>query len=659
MRFYNQIDGVSSESTAIDVINSSVSPVPTTPATLSAMSTMSSRGPVQIRNMTILNRETVNSIISQQSATNATLSKAQQLAQGIVPGIAGATLQQLTRPGLQIKPGSAEFIQQKMNMGMKFEKAMSPALITGNLGVRTVNDVVRNTNAQITAVATGLKDSANNLINKGIISGLEPATQIGGIIAAAGAFGNQTIGAILKDPKNVVNILSTRGTELVGKLSSGITSGITNLTSTITGGLDKLKSVGNMISSGNFASGIADKFSSGLSGVAAGLSGAVAGAVGKFVGGLFGKSANVSIGQLVNQLKSTAQQAFARAESSFGTLKPGVPNYLGQNSVTTSEETETQKSVQKLNIAELELQQASDLLLQARIDSDTIGDSASQAKLAEADRKYAQAKQKLAQTTSEIISPSPKKKGGIFGGLKGAIDSATSTLKGGISSIPGGIGAFANEVIGKGTNVFTTAYKTAITVTTAYATGGLSLLQNTKIGESFAKLTNPEKLAGSLLENTKSALNNIGNSVQGKASREIAKLGGTLGSIGGSSGMIKTPTFAQDTDKLKSTLTAKTGQLIENEIYPLPPSISGDVVVERSPNDQIIAQRSAIQQINVIEAEVIKQNLIVEKLYAESIASPEDAGKLKKVNDARSKMLALEKQLAQAQNVYDAIVRTG
>ena len=658
MRFYNQIDAVGTGSTAIDIINATVSPVPMTPATLSAISTMSQQGPVQIRNMTILNRETVNSIISQQSATNATLSEAQKLAKGIVPGTAGATLQQLTRPGLQIKPGSAEFIQQKMNMGMKFEKAMSPALITGNLGVRTVNDVVRNTNSQVTAVAAGLKDSANSLINKGIISGLEPSTQIGGIIAAASVFGNQTIGAILKDPKNVVNILSNRGTEIVGNISSGITSGITNLTSTITGGIDKLKDIGNMISSGNFASGIADKFSSGLSGVAAGLSGAVAGAVGKFVGGLFGKSSNISIAQLFNQLKSTAQQAFISAENSLiGKLKPDQPNYLGNN-VMINEETELQKAMNRLEAAKLDLEEAQreslKLLTSAndpnlteaeknlRLTGAAFNTGASESLVRLWQRDVDLAKARVELETRNVISSTTPKKRSLFGSIKDTVSNITGQSS--IPGVPGGLGAFAN--IGQ-----FGLFKTAIT---AYTTGGLSLLA----AKETKDLLNPTKLGGELLANTKTAFSNLEQKIPG-ASAFNAKLGGLLGSVKKTSGVM-TPTYATNTDeKLNSQMASKTAALIESSIVPSPFSLGEDTIDNEKPNAVIAKQQATINQIAGLEAEKDKQELIVAKLYAESVNNPQDAGKTKSLASAREKLKSIDNQIATAQTAYYASIKLG
>lgn len=645
-------------STTVELINASVSPVPLTPASISAMSTMYQQNPITIRNRVLFDNNVVNSIVSQQSATNATLTDVEKRARGILPGIAGATLQQVSRPGLQIKPGSDAFIQSKLNMGMKFDKAIGKNLLTGNMGARSVPDLLRNTQTQVAAVRAGLTVGATSLIKNGTITGLEPAAKIGGLVAAVGALGNKAIADLIKNPKNVVNILKGRGTELVGSITgqiAGIGKNLSQSINQITGNINNIK---NMISSGNFASGIAEQFKSGVSGIVGGLAGALGGVIGKFAGRLFGKSENYSLSQLFDKLKVSSRAAYVKAKDSLGELKVGQNYTSGAESPVDA--SDSQRNMLKYLVAEMKRDVALDNLNDLKRELGNASDPESISKLRIAQNAYDSAVKEMQTVSSNIISPpATKSKGGIFGRIKGAISDVTDGGKG-IFAIPGKVGAFANQVYTRGMDAYSTVLKASATLSAAYSTGGLSLLANNPLSNKLAKgvsdLANPTKLTGNLVKKTQDALVNTVGGKLGDASAQMAKLGTTLGSFGGSSGMIKTPSYAEGTDPVIVQATSKISECMGSDLVPLPIVCTGGPgTPSRTPNSS--DSRLARARVSDLQAQYDIQELRVEKLYAETLQSPEDAGKIKQYEDSRKKLYALQDQINFAQTVYYDTIR--
>jgi hypothetical protein len=369
----------------VQAANDSARETPRITTTPEAAQTVPAQPAVKAGSDTLMNASTVQAAVSQQAATNTTLSAAEKIAQGVVPGPAGLTLKQIE--GTVTKPGTADFIADKIKVGVPLAEAMGKTLMTGAEGAKTAQQLVSNPMAQIKTVAGSLQESATGLIARGILTGKEMASKATGVVMAAASFGLTTVANVLKSPANAV-------------------------LGAVTGGIQKVKAIGDMIAGGNAVAGMADKLMSGMKGVAA-LTG-VAG--------------------LASKLQDVAKQAFKMVESSFGKLKAGLPNPLG-GLKQARELSEAEKTVSKLNAAADEVSQAQFNLREMKRLARSSGDQDSNVEVQKAESALAQAKQKVAQLSSQITS-----------GASNAETVAKSVESTGINSLPGGIGAFAAQI---------------------------------------------------------------------------------------------------------------------------------------------------------------------------------------------------------------------
>lgn len=613
------------QSIALDYINSSVSSVPQTPISLSAASTLTGRQPIILQNSTIFDSASVNTLITQQSATNASLDDSEKMKQGVLPGKVGITLQQATRPGNQLKPGSAEFIQKKLNMGMKYEAAISNSMVTGNNGVRTVKDVFTNTNAQIQTARAGLNSAVTTLKNSGIISGLESSTTLGGVALAVSTFGN----SIVSNLNNAKTILTS---------ANGVTTIKDSILSISNPTIENIKNIGanvqtisNMISSGNFATSIADNFKNGLSGISSGLLTIGSGAVGKLVGGLFGKSSNVTIQQLISQARSNAEQAFLAAKESIGTLKANEPNYLGQSGIVQHELTDAEKKMHAIGALYAESTALSQTIIRLRLEVYKNPTAENLEALRVAESMAAKNTKKFQQFAKNILPDSASSNSNntdlaalAFGSLGSTFNSNRSF----VDDLRDSAKSLQND-----------------------------LTQNSELGKlntHLQKINDPQQLTGKLLKNLDGAVSKI---TAGPAAI-MTKIRGVLGSIGGSSGLVKKPSYATNTDANKNKIAAKTGQLINNPICPLPPSLSEKTEIDRKPNEQIALQSAELRQISRLQSQIRILELEEERLYAQSVSNPDSLDITTALISLRNKIFEIQRQIAVAEAAYAAVIRS-
>lgn len=650
-------------STALQTLNGVVSPTPLVPATPAALSTLTSVGGVNLRGTDILDSVTMNALISQQSATNRTLDAISQRALGIVPGNVGATVTQLCNPGSMLKPGLEEFVQGKLNMGLPFQQCVGNNLLSG-VGANTVNGLINNTGAQVAAVTNSITSSVNGLINRGIITGSEPATQISGIALGASNFGIDNVtSAISNLGSNISSQITNIGSNLSGAISnigSNLSGAVSNIGSNLSGALgnittnisDKLGGLSNMISSGNFASGIADKFTSGIAdSVSGALTGAISGAVGALAGKLFGGGkSSVTVDQLQKQLLPAARKAHIEAEAALvGKMKPFEANYLS-DVVPKQEISEAERIATKIKSAELDLDAADSDAIAARIAYNENPTPENRAALTLAENALARAKQQVATVASDILSPKPKKSGGFFGGLKNPLSGITDAITGVTDNI--------RNTVQQGVNIYNNVTKAATLISTAYATGGLSLLANSKLAQSIGSLTNPTKLAGDLVGKFNSSIGGLADGagkLGGLITGAESKIKSLLGGLGGTKG-IQPAKFATNTDKNSAVIASNTGQLLGSPLVPPPPTVTGEVSTDMTPNDYVRAQAAAIQTLENLEAQREVAELKIERLY-EQLGSTSNSAILSQIQSARNTLAGIDAQIARAQQIYENTIR--
>lgn len=375
--------------------NDSAPAAPSAVATAEATSTVPGTSNVSVSGNKLLGAQDVKAVVAQQSAIASTLDAAAKVEKGIIPGAAGATLSQISDAGL-LKPGAGQFIQDKMAAGKSFTEAAGSTLMSGIEGAKTAQNLVANTEAQVKAVTSSLTTAASSLVSAGLLSGKEEGTQVAGVVMAASALGS----------KAVTSLLSGSANPLAGANAQ----------------LDKLSDMKNMISGGNLAAGVSDKLLSGAKGLATSLSDKV--------------PAPLGIAGITAKLQSIGKQAFDQVESSFGTLKAGVPNPLG-GLPAAKELSEVETKIAQMESATEEIFDAEKNLREARKLAREQGPQAAAEQLKAAEDMVAKAKQKTAKLSSDVLS-----------GAENAAKKATSIIPSGLSTLAGGLGAFSAQVSG-------------------------------------------------------------------------------------------------------------------------------------------------------------------------------------------------------------------
>lgn len=620
IKLANSLEGI--EDPALLTLSTRIPSVPLRPASVSAFSTLSSSNGIKLRGTEILDATTVNALISQQSATNTTLDDASKQIQGVLSGQVGLTLTQCETPGGVLKPGAAAFAQElSAKYGKSVTDCVNDKLLTGNFGVRTVQDLTNNVTAQLETAKLSFQNSANSLINTGIIS--ESVNKVGaGLILGAATYGTETVKQIMSGTglSNLGSLnIGQIGSSITGSLTSAVTNigsslttAVSNIGSSLTGAAtaigDKITGLGNMITSGSFANGIADKLTTGIAdSVSGALTGLVGGAVGAVFGKLFGGGkASITIGALLGGLLPAAKRAFAQAESAILSkkMKPNQANDLsGQE---TAEPTSAQTLATKIQNAEYALEMADSELISARIAYNTNPTLETKTALDIAEKAYESAKQDSLSVANEVVSGEPKKQ---------KSRNPLSRLRSGISSI----GDKIQTTIQQGTAEWANITKSATLLTTLSTVGPAGLLANSSLAGSLSALSNPTKLMGNLVGNYTESLDKLksaGGSLYGLVASGESKLKGILG---GTTKGIKQPTFADKTDKNSAAVASQTMLALNSDsdtVVPPPPTIAPEASTDLTPSKFVQGIVGSIRALEKLEAERVAIEYKIEQLSA-------------------------------------------
>lgn len=540
----------------------------------------------------------IMSITSQQAVINNNLSKAEKVQNGIINGATGLTVQQANLPGQLLKPGSAEFISNlwAANPNLPFNRVASSALMTGYGGVTTSSDLQQNTTAQLNSVVNATKQATAALVNSGVISGKEQPTQIAGIVMAAAVVGSNSVIPLLKNPQGIPS--------LVGNTASKI---------------------GKMISSGNYASGIADAKMNGVDGVATSLGATMTG--------------NNTV---TPKFSGILQNAFSSVEQSFGQLKAGTVNMLGSSGTVpvTSISTTLQTSIENQTARE-ELVAADRELLRAKqlyADEETVENynalRTAEAKVASAQAKVYRAENNLERQKSDLKSSLLSTTSGV-GLLQSTIQvppisaSAilpTTTANSGINSLPGGINTFVNQIGAGAKNILSNVKNIIGGIKDAVSAGGLNIASG----------------GATLVDKVKSKVSGFAGSIYG-----------AINSLGNAPGQIKTATLATNTDaKEKAVINATLNSVLDPKV---PPPVFGEkvpeIMVSKYQEAQVNAQTAISELFATREIIAYKFDQLVEKY--------EQTGQtilIDQMDSVRNELAEIDIRIAAAQLVYERII---
>lgn len=179
---------------------------------------------------------TLSALISQQAIHNSQLTEEERIKKGVVPSNVGLTIQQLSSAKKILKPGIADFAQKmrEKHSDMDLDKVLPRSAFTGLNGVTSLQRLVNDKQLQVGTLSTVIQQSMTDLVEKGVITGKEDEKDISGVVFAASSMGVENI--------------------------AGMLSNVSVVASTVNSNTD----VGKLISSGVFASTLADKASSGV-----------------------------------------------------------------------------------------------------------------------------------------------------------------------------------------------------------------------------------------------------------------------------------------------------------------------------------------------------------------------------------------------------------
>jgi hypothetical protein len=548
---------------------------------------------------------TVTAMVSQMAVDYGNLTQEQKIKNGVLSGTISTPYKQLSQPGQAMKPGSGDFIaalHQKVPE-LPIDKVAYSVIMTGNNGVGNVDNLRKNVAAHTNAMSSSIAKATNELsratiptgkeAGKTVLTGKETPTQVSGIIYAAATLGTAAVTSALANPAGVTGIL--------GKITSG-----------------------------NFAANLADKVSSGLSGVATSLGGLAKGAAGILSSGISGaaKLATSGIASIVSGFGGLAQNAFKLAEKSFGSLNAGSPNFLGGASPAQASVSETVTSVRANNLAKDELAMAEKELAQASRAFRVEESAETYAALKEAESKVAEAQQKIAASTENI---NPNVSNVSAQNIK---EVATMTESGqlnlpssantGLSALPGGVGAFMPQVQAGAPNIMGT------------------------IKSAMSSLPNPAQLMGNIVSNVQGAITKLGSSL----TSGISKIGGTLGglasggaaalsnimggassavtglmsnlsssisSLGNAPGQVKAAMMGVNTFKEKAAITSTLAATLDPKV---PQPTFEEVPVDLAPDSQQSAQFSAQLALEELMSKREERGSEVEVLVAQYLENP-------------------------------------
>lgn len=636
--------------------------------------------------------QTVTALISQQAVNSAHVPFDEKLNNGIVAGTVGATLTQLSAPGQSLKPGAGAFVQklQQKAPALNFPQLASNVVMTGTSGIKDAASLLTNIPAQIGAVTNSIQSATSALTKAGILNGAEAPTQAAGVIFAAANNGVAAVTEALKSPTSLLSsvggsipgvggsISSITGSIASGNFAAGLadkfTSGLSGVTSSLAG-------IGNSITAG--LNGLTGGLTAGLGGITAGLGGLASGALG-LVGSLFG-GGPVSIKKLIDSLRGAAKKAYDAAEKSFGELKANEANALGgAASSTNTVFTQSEILIRDRNAALTEYASATKNLAQARraFKEDESADNYQSLQAAEA--RFSAAEQKKEQALSQLdnlnrASTSNDLFGNIGAQKLTALGAATdsgmltspSSKNTGLNALPGGINAFVNQVNTAASSV-TSSIKSISTILSDPSKLVGNLVSNVqqkietigsavtqKLGSITNAVTAPLSAINNLIGNASAplvAVSSLIGSAAGAVSGVFSGITSMLGSFGKSPGLIKQAVLASNTFAARPAINAKVGALLGDTR--VPPPTSDVVEVKIQPDAYQKLQVEAQQNIAALLAEREVKSYELDSLtVAYSVSGqPSDLEKIASVNDS---IADLDDSIVVAQATYNNLITNG
>lgn len=220
-----------------------------------------------------------------------------------VIGPAAINPHQLEATG-HIKPGTANAVVAFTTSGKSIEQSMPPNVFTGKDGIKSMNDLVNNTPAQVAVLNTLLNKSKTDLMSSGVITGNESPGQVGGLIIAGAQSGTQAVADFVKSS----DVASNNNPNISGLDKA--TNFLASKGIVIPPVLGKIAgSIKDAISSGNKAADVPEKASGPLSGA-----------------------------QIADNLKGAVSSAFDKIKKGFKSLTAGKPQNLETINAKNAEE---------------------------------------------------------------------------------------------------------------------------------------------------------------------------------------------------------------------------------------------------------------------------------------------------------------------------------
>ena len=447
-------------------------------------------------------------------------------AQAVVGQLA-QTPKQLESAGV-LKPGSATLIDGLVQGGKTVTQAMTPNLFTGKQGAENLTAFATNTTAQVQAQVTNFQQAQKSLTSMGVMTGKEAPGQVAGIVMAAATKG---VTATVDFVKNAAN---------------GISNAVTGVSS----------SVGQAISSGNFAANMSQSLTGGLSSISSALGG-------------IGKSAASGLSGLLDSAKGVAGSAFAAVTNVFKPMKAGVPQNLTQ--LAAKNATEATQSVNGVG--------------------STLTNLASNVSGA-AGGALSGVTGSITSAVSNVTSVANKIGSGISSAVtsvSGSINNIVASIGSGLSGIPGGsktVSTIVNNAPGATNSIPGTAdvkalinnTSTAVTNSISSATAAVSSIAGSAtslLGSGSGSVPNLTASASGAL---KGGLDSLKKSTDGLASMvtsglppsAASELNAAISSLSaGGPTPIKLPTVAIGTTD-RSEISAQLGSLLGSKKIPVP-----------------------------------------------------------------------------------------
>lgn len=315
----------SAPSSSVQAVNNSTPPAPANPTSPSMSSTV---GNPKAASAT-LDKNVTSAMVSQAAVNAATGPAAAQVAAGggikgkvqsvvsgglgfsmssitnsfgdgssapeAVVGKFGFNASQLVSAGT-LKPGTDAAVNKMLAAGKSLEEALPTNFFTGKDGITNIKDFAKNVDAQVSAQVGLISNAEKELKTAGAITGDESPTQTAGLIMSSASIGT---GATLDFAKSL-----TGGGGLGLKIPEGLPS-MNNL---------NLGNPSELMASGKFAAGLADKAMGGLNSLTSDTSNSL------------------------DSLKGAAAGAFAKVTGMFKTLKSKVPVNLTRVNAEAAEE---------------------------------------------------------------------------------------------------------------------------------------------------------------------------------------------------------------------------------------------------------------------------------------------------------------------------------